>query len=575
VRARRSLTGVAATAAALTVAVAAAPLPAVADPGAPTEYTVVAADGVSSADAIAAIQRAGGRVVDRNDAVGMFQVVGPQRGFVARTAATRALAGAAHKIPVGHAPRSKPDLVEREGVGAAGPAAASAGAPTAAAPAAGTKAATPGLDPFDDKLWGLRMVRSDQARKIDAGSHKVSVGVLDTGIDASNPDIAPNFDWALSRNFAPDIPLVDGPCEVPSCLDPVGTDDGAHGTHVAGTIGAAANGIGVSGVAPGVDLVELKGGQDSGFFFLAPVVNALTYAASMGIDVVNMSFFLDPWLFNCYVNPADTPEQLTEQRAIILGMSRALSYAHLHGVTLVAALGNEHQDLGNPRTDIVSPDFPPNTEHPRPIDNALCLSLPTEGAWVIGVSALGPSGKKSDFSNYGTEQIEVSAPGGWSRDGFGTPTFRTNANLILSTYPRKVLQEQGRVDAAGNVVPAFANDVLKDCTADGRCGYYAYLQGTSMASPHAAGVAALIVSEYGSKDKRNGGVGLDPKVTERVLRQSATDTACPNPREFHYPEPASATPQYTAFCEGPKSNNGFYGDGIVSAIGAVSHKGKH
>ena len=110
---------------------------------------------------------------------------------------------------------------------------------------------------------------------------------------------------------------------------------------------------------------------------------------------------------------------------------------------------------------------------------------------MIGVSALGPSQKKSDFSNYGLEQISVAAPGRWFRDGFGTDTFRTNGNLILSTYPRKVLQEEGTVDADGNVVPGAEGLVYTSCSAAGACGYYTYLQGTSMASPHAAGVAAL------------------------------------------------------------------------------------
>ena len=56
---------------------------------------------------------------------------------------------------------------------------------------------------------------------------------------------------------------------------------------------------------------------------------------------------------------------------------------------------------------------------------------------MIGVSAVGPSQKKADYSNYGAEQISVAAPGGWFRDGFGTDTFRTNGNLILSTYPKQ------------------------------------------------------------------------------------------------------------------------------------------
>jgi hypothetical protein len=81
------------------------------------------------------------------------------------------------------------------------------------------------------------------------------------------------------------------------------------------------------------------------------------------------------------------------------------------------------------------------------------------------------------------------------------------------------------------------------------------------------------VSEYGHRDRRHGGLTLNPRKTEKILRRTATDTACPEPRLFDYPEPASGD-QYTAFCDGPPSNNGFYGDGIVNALAAVS-KGKH
>ena len=72
-------------------------------------------------------------------------------------------------------------------------------------------------------------------------------------------------------------------------------------------------------------------------------------------------------------------------------MNRALNYAHKKGVTLVGSLGNNHEDLGKPRTDISSPDYPPGTEYDRPIDNSDCVDLPVEGPHVIGVSALGPS----------------------------------------------------------------------------------------------------------------------------------------------------------------------------------------
>ena len=60
--------------------------------------------------------------------------------------------------------------------------------------------------------------------------------------------------------------------------------------------------------------MNLRAGQDSGYFFLSPTVDALTYAGDHGIDVVNMSFYIDPWLYNCRSNPADSPAEQREQR---------------------------------------------------------------------------------------------------------------------------------------------------------------------------------------------------------------------------------------------------------------------
>ncbi|MEV6344409.1 S8 family serine peptidase [Actinoplanes sp. NPDC051851] len=522
-----------------------------AEPTAVVDYTVVAADGASATEAVAAIKAAGGTVVSSNEAVGVYRVTSTDATFETKATASAALIGASERKAIGYAPNGI-EKVEK-GLSSAGK---------------GGKGQGPAKsDPLDDKLWGLAMVKADKARKIESGEKGVTVGVLDTGLDASNPDLAPNFSSKLSKNFAPDIADIDGECEVAGCLDPVGTDDGGHGTHVAGTIGAALNGSGVSGVAPNVTLVELKGGQDSGYFFLDPVVNALTYAGDHGIDVVNMSFYVDPWLYNCTANPADSPEAQAEQQAIITGMKRALNYAHAKGVTMFGALGNNHEDLGSPRTDISSPDYGADP-YDRPIDNSTCWDLPVEGPHVIGVSSLGPSGKKSDFSNYGTEQISVSAPGGWYRDGYGTDTFQTVGNEILSSYPLKVLQEEGLVDADGNVTDAGSASVFKDCTKAGKCGYYTYLQGTSMASPHAAGVGALIVSRYGTPDRRNGGLTLAPDKVEQQLYRSAAEHACPEPRLQTYTNEGRST-EFNAYCSGDKQFNGFYGYGIVDAYAAV------
>ncbi len=425
------------------------------------------------------------------------------------------------------------------------------------------------------------MVRSDLARTVQPGDKRVVVAVIDTGIDSRNPDLAPNFNAALSRNFAPDLLDIDGACEFRGCVDPANWDDAGHGTHVAGIIGAAANGFGVSGVAPNITLINARAGQDSGFFFLGPTVDAITYAGDVGADVVNMSFFVDPWLYNCTANPADSPEAQAEQRTIIRAMQRALRYAHRHGVTLVAALGNNHEDVGAPRTDIQSPNYPPDSAYPRPIDNATCLDLPAEGVHVIGVSALGPTAVKADYSNYGVEQTDVSAPGGYFRDFFGDPRFRTNENMILSSYPLNTLQTvippgamEPEVDAAGNITPTGAAlGTMKSCPAGvtdyTQCGYYKYLQGTSMASPHAVGVAALIVSEFG---RGGSNFGLDPDRTFRILRNTALDRACPVPPLFSY-ENVGRPAEFNALCVGDRKYNGFYGHGVVDAYRAVTSRG--
>jgi subtilisin family serine protease len=538
-----------------------------------THYTVLIEQGASRDAALAAVAAAGGSVTAQNAAVGTLSVRAPAAGFVEQVSASSAIYGATHARPIGQLPDAAPaggvarhprDVVETEHNPVA-----------SAALQVDASVAAVGMDPLDHLQWGLRMVQSDLSRAVQPGSHDVMVGVLDSGVDGTHPDIAPNINLALSRNFTTDIPVdpngtpIDGPCEFASCVDPPAYDDNGHGTHVAGIVAAAANGFGLSGVAPGVTIVSIRGGQDSGFVFLQPVLDALTYGADIGLDVINMSFYIDPWLYNCPNNPADSPEQQLEQRTTIAAVNRALDYANERGVTLVGSLGNNHEDLGHPRTDLSSPDFPIGAAYPRPIDNATCLDLPIEGNHVIGVSALGPSTTKADYSNYGLEQISVSAPGGYFRDGFGTPTYRTNENLVLSSYPRNVLLANGWIDAAGNITPAgVAAAVVRYCDASS-CGYYRSIQGTSMAAPHAAGVAALIVSEWGKTDKDHGGLTLKPDKVDRILTSTAAEHACPSPPLLSY-ENVGRPAEFNALCEGTTAFNGFYGHGIVDALAAVT-----
>jgi lantibiotic leader peptide-processing serine protease len=520
------------------------------------EYVVAYADAVSATTARAAIKAAGGTVLKENTRVGVATVKSTNPAFITAAGGQSALVGAARNRPIGKLPSgagAPQEDVERL-----------TAAERATAKSSASRAGNaPDQEPLADKQWDMRMIDATPSGsyRVNQGRRGVMVGIMDTGIDGSHPDIKPNFNARLSRNFTTDIPLIDGPCEDEpdqSCNDPADVDEDGHGTHVAGLVAAALNGLGTAGVAPKVTLVNIRAGQDSGFFFLQATVDAMVYAGLVGIDVINMSFFTDPWLFNCLDNPADSPEEQLEQQTIRVATQRAINFARGHGVTPVAALGNEHTDLGNPTIDTISPDFPPGSERTREVDNS-CITVPTETRGVISISSLGPSGYKADYSNYGIEQTDFSAPGGWFRDYFGLPQNRRVENLNLSPMPQALAEE-----ALEN--PANAPFIVRNCKGS-TCAFYQYLQGTSMASPHAAGVAALIVSAHGKRDNQRGGLTLDPRTVERILTKTAKQTPCPSPPNFAYPD--DRDPSFDGVCVGTLARNGIYGRGVVNALTAV------
>ena len=101
---------------------------------------------------------------------------------------------------------------------------------------------------------------------------------------------------------------------------------------------------------------------------------------------------------------------------------------------------------------------------------------------------------------------------------------------------------------------------------DGVCAVYAYLQGTSMAAPHASGVAAVIVSANGVRDAVHGGLTMRPEDVRRILEDTATETPCPVPRDHRDP----GFPEGAASCVGTAERNGFFGHGIVNALAAAT-----
>lgn len=388
-------------------------------------------------------------------------------------------------------------------------------------------------DTFSGLQWDMRQMSAPQAHAITGGSPSVIVGDLDTGLDYTHPDLVANIDFGNSVSCVGGVPD-----QTPAAWD----DDNGHGTHTAGTIAAAANGIGIVGVAPNVRIAGVKVGDGDGFFYPEAVVCGFMWAATHHFDVTNNSYFADPYLFNCHNDPA--------QQAIWKAEARAIEYAQSQGVTVVAAEGNFSDDLAHPTQDIISPDTGPGET--RAIRNN-CVVIPTEVPGVIGVTATGDLRLKSYYSNYGVGVTEVAAPGG---DRRLQQTPEAPNGRVLSTYPAKFF---------------FPSPlVIEDCSVS-PCAVYAYLQGTSMASPHVSGLAALVVSRYGDASTPQNGK-MRPGQVAALIQQTADPQPCPDQATMAlyapFPSFSNGAPQA---CQGGTGYNSWYGNGIVNALSAVTH----
>jgi len=366
--------------------------------------------------------------------------------------------------------------------------------------------AADGQDPLEPLQWDLSAIKADKAHEVSLGSPKVTVGVIDTGVDDTHPDIAPNFDREASVNCVSGKPDTTDGAWRPT------TGESPHGTHVAGEIAAAKNGVGMTGVAPGVKVAGIKVATTAGYFYTEAVVCGFVWAAEHGVDVTNNSYYTDPWYFNCTDDP--------DQKALVDAVTRASRYAERKGTVNVAAAGNENYDLAaDSITDPVSPND--GTPSDRVIDPSKCFDIPTQLPGVVTVAATGAKGIKSSFSNYGLGVIDLAAPGG-DATVYQTPAPPATSGLILGTLP------------------------------GGRWGYMA---GTSMASPHVAAVAALIKSTHPH---------ASAALVKALLYAEADATPCTDPYDIN------GDGKVDAVCEGSKNRNGFYGWGTVDALDAVT-----
>nr|WSZ95351.1 S8 family serine peptidase [Streptomyces sp. NBC_00857] len=471
---------------------------AVAKDGPKLSYVVNTRGGHSTVKAVKkAIDRAGGTVVTSYEQIGVIVVTSQNPDFARsiRKVPGVGSAGATRTAPL--PAQSTTDVGEPQVLGADEVAAATARTK------AGAKAA--GQDPLEPLQWDLPAIKADKAHEKTLGSKNVTVAVIDTGVDDTHPDIAPNFDRDASVNCVGGKPDTADGAWRPSA------EESPHGTHVAGEIAAAKNGVGVTGVAPGVKVSGIKVSTTAGFFYTEAVVCGFVWAAEHGVDVTNNSYYTDPWYFNCTTDP--------DQKALVEALTRATRYAEKKGTVNVAAAGNENYDLAS---DSITDPTSPNDTTPgdRVIDPSECLDIPTQLPGVVTVASTGAKGLKSSFSNHGLGVVDVAAPGGDSTS-YQTPAPPATSGLILGPLPG---------------------------------GTWGYMAGTSMASPHVAGVAALLKSTH-------------PRASawaiKALLTAQADDTACPPSYDI------DGDGEIDAVCTGGKRHNSFYGAGLVNALDAV------
>lgn len=468
--------------------------------GAAETYVVLYQTNAVPSTAASAIAGAGGTLVWSYAAIGVAIAQSDNPNFATNVKKVKGVQGASATAALGVKVDGGLSWIEAADNSDAGP---------LAVPAAGS-------DPLSGLQWDMDQIHAPEARAINGGDPSIVVGDIDTGLDYTHPDLAPNVDFANSVSCVGGVPNTD-----PSAWN----DDNGHGTHTAGTIAAALNGIGIVGVAPNVRIAAVKAGDAAGFFFPEAVICAFMWVGMHNIKITNNSYFADPWLFNCR-NDAG-------QRAIWEAERRAIRFAMQNGAVVVAAEGNQADDLAHPTQDATSPDD--SSPVLRDISNA-CAVVPTEVSGVIGVSANGNLLLKSFYSSYGVGSVQVVAPGG---DSVLQHTAAAPNGRVLSTYPAAFPCSRKVVDASGAT--------------------YCYLQGTSMASPHVAGVAALIASTGVSS----------PGAIAAKLANTADPIACPPDLSIYsfFPAVDNGAPQV---CSGGTGYNSFNGHGQVNALTAVS-----
>ena len=405
----------------------------------------------------------------------------------------------------------------------------------------------PTSEPLAACQWDMALINANSDTFQHATGDGVLVGVIDGGVDMSHPDIVPNLNVDLSCSFIFDDTPTAAAFEIANgdCTNKAAVQDvSSHGTHVASTIAAPINGIGIAGVAPDATIVALKACTQIGFCFADSVAAALRYAGDVRLDIVNLSLFADPYLYYCKSD--------AEQRSILKEIEKAAKYAQQRGVLIVTSAGNGASDLQHPGIDSTSPDWPPGTAEVRDVKNN-CRVAPTEFPGALTVSATGPVGYPgyddwiATYSDVGMSVVNVTAPGG---DYFAASGSVHDA-ILAAASNSDTDPAIGIYAFLDQLSPIFPGLTVEDPNLQ----RYFNITGTSMSSPHAAGVAALIAENH---------QGWGPGALKSAVERTASQLDCPPGWQ-----PVDEDDQREQ-CFGNNGRTSFFGHGMVDAWAAVN-----
>ncbi len=308
------------------------------------------------------------------------------------------------------------------------------------------------------RQWGMDAINAPEAWNAGYTGQGVKVFILDSGIDAEHPDISPNLNTTLSTSFV--------------------TGEGYnihaglyfnHGTHVAGIIAAADNKRGVIGVAPHAEIVAVKVlSEYTGSGPFSGINAGIVYAANNGANVINMSLGATLNKNGFYYDDDDVLQKVPAVviQNIILAQQRAINYAFKKGVTIVSSAGNDGINADGDASLI---------KLPGGLVNVITVSATAPYEFAYATSSNINFDFPASYTTYGKSLVDIAAPGG---------------DLVSER-------------------PLAKYDMVYSTVSEG----YGWAAGTSMAAPHVAGVAALIIGKNGGK--------MDPSEVAKQLYKTS------------------------------------------------------